>query len=30
LFLEQQSLDTTTPSGKLMFQVCGALKPHHC
>jgi DNA invertase Pin-like site-specific DNA recombinase len=24
LFLEQQSLDTTTPTGKLMFQVCGA------
>jgi DNA invertase Pin-like site-specific DNA recombinase len=24
LFLEQQSLDTTTPAGKLMFQVCGA------
>jgi DNA invertase Pin-like site-specific DNA recombinase len=24
LFLEQQSIDTTTPSGKLMFQVCGA------
>src|ERR1700745_2409067 len=23
LFLEQQSLDTTTPAGKLMFQVCG-------
>jgi DNA invertase Pin-like site-specific DNA recombinase len=24
LFLEQQALDTTTPAGKLMFQVCGA------
>jgi len=24
LFLEQQSIDTTTPAGKLMFQVCGA------
>jgi DNA invertase Pin-like site-specific DNA recombinase len=24
LFLHQQSIDTTTPSGKLMFQVCGA------
>src|SRR5262249_28600135 len=24
LFLEQQSLDTTTPAGKLMYQVCGA------
>ena len=24
LFLEQQSLDTTTPAGKLMFQVYGA------
>jgi len=24
LFLEQQSLDTTTPSGKLMFQIVGA------
>src|SRR6516165_3440071 len=24
LFLEQQSFDTTTPAGKLMFQVCGA------
>src|SRR6516164_8437598 len=24
LFLEQQAIDTTTPSGKLMFQVCGA------
>jgi DNA invertase Pin-like site-specific DNA recombinase len=24
LFLDQQSIDTTTPAGKLMFQVCGA------
>jgi DNA invertase Pin-like site-specific DNA recombinase len=24
LYLDQQSLDTTTPSGKLMFQICGA------
>jgi DNA invertase Pin-like site-specific DNA recombinase len=24
LFLEQQALDTTTPGGRLMFQVCGA------
>jgi DNA invertase Pin-like site-specific DNA recombinase len=24
LFLEQQSIDTTTPAGRLMFQVCGA------
>ena len=24
LFLEQQAIDTTTPAGKLMFQVCGA------
>src|SRR5213079_179221 len=24
LFLHQQGLDTTTPAGKLMFQVCGA------
>jgi DNA invertase Pin-like site-specific DNA recombinase len=24
LFIEQQNLDTTTPAGKLMFQVCGA------
>jgi DNA invertase Pin-like site-specific DNA recombinase len=24
LFIEQQSLDTTTPAGKLMFSVCGA------
>ena len=24
LFLEQQSIDTTTPSGKLMFQIVGA------
>jgi len=24
LFLEQQAPDTTTPAGKLMFQVCGA------
>jgi DNA invertase Pin-like site-specific DNA recombinase len=24
LYLDQQSLDTTTPAGKLMFQVCGA------
>jgi DNA invertase Pin-like site-specific DNA recombinase len=24
LFLEQQALDTTTPAGRLMFQVCGA------
>ena len=24
LFLEQQAIDTTTPSGKLIFQVCGA------
>src|SRR5277367_6598989 len=24
LFLEQQAVDTTTPAGKLMFQVCGA------
>ena len=24
LFIEQQSLDTTTPTGKLMFQVTGA------
>jgi DNA invertase Pin-like site-specific DNA recombinase len=24
LFLEQQAIDTTTPAGRLMFQVCGA------
>src|SRR6516164_2977957 len=24
LYLDQQSIDTTTPVGKLMFQVCGA------
>lgn len=24
VLIEQQSLDTTTPAGKLMFQVCGA------
>jgi len=24
LFIEQQALDTTTPAGKLMFQMCGA------
>jgi DNA invertase Pin-like site-specific DNA recombinase len=24
LFIEQQALDTTTPAGKLMFQLCGA------
>jgi DNA invertase Pin-like site-specific DNA recombinase len=24
LFLDQQAIDTTTPAGKLMFQVCGA------
>jgi DNA invertase Pin-like site-specific DNA recombinase len=24
LYLDQQALDTTTPAGKLMFQVCGA------
>jgi DNA invertase Pin-like site-specific DNA recombinase len=24
LYLDQQSIDTTTPTGKLMFQVCGA------
>src|SRR6516164_6030375 len=24
LYLDQQSLDTTTPSGRLMFQICGA------
>jgi DNA invertase Pin-like site-specific DNA recombinase len=24
LFIDQQSIDTTTPMGKLMFQVCGA------
>src|ERR1700751_1044026 len=24
LYLNQQSIDTTTPAGKLMFQVCGA------
>jgi len=24
LFLEQQAIDTTTPSGKLMFQIVGA------
>jgi DNA invertase Pin-like site-specific DNA recombinase len=24
LYLDQQSLDTTTPAGKLMFQVTGA------
>jgi DNA invertase Pin-like site-specific DNA recombinase len=23
LYLDQQSIDTTTPAGKLMFQVCG-------
>jgi DNA invertase Pin-like site-specific DNA recombinase len=25
LFLEQQAIDTTTPAGKLMFQVTGAI-----
>src|SRR6187402_66807 len=24
LYLDQQTIDTTTPAGKLMFQVCGA------
>ena len=24
LFIEEQALDTTTPAGKLMFQMCGA------
>jgi DNA invertase Pin-like site-specific DNA recombinase len=24
LFIDQQSIDTSTPMGKLMFQVCGA------
>ena len=24
LYLDQQSLDTTTPTGRLMFQICGA------
>jgi DNA invertase Pin-like site-specific DNA recombinase len=24
LFLDQQSIDTITPAGKLTFQVCGA------
>jgi DNA invertase Pin-like site-specific DNA recombinase len=24
LYLDQQNIDTTTPSGKLMFQICGA------
>src|SRR5258707_8658974 len=24
LYIDQQSIDTTTPMGKLMFQVCGA------
>ena len=24
LYLDQQSIDSTTPAGKLMFQVCGA------
>jgi DNA invertase Pin-like site-specific DNA recombinase len=24
LYLDQQSIDTTTPAGKLMFQICGA------
>jgi DNA invertase Pin-like site-specific DNA recombinase len=24
IYLDQQSIDTTTPAGKLMFQVCGA------
>jgi DNA invertase Pin-like site-specific DNA recombinase len=24
VYLDQQSIDTTTPAGKLMFQVCGA------
>jgi DNA invertase Pin-like site-specific DNA recombinase len=24
LFLEQQAIDTTTPAGRLMFQICGA------
>src|SRR6516165_1765535 len=24
LYLDQQSIDTTTPSGRLMFQICGA------
>jgi DNA invertase Pin-like site-specific DNA recombinase len=24
LYLDQQAIDTTTPSGKLMFQICGA------
>ena len=24
LYLDQQSIDTTTPAGKLMFQMCGA------
>ena len=24
LYLDQQSIDTTTPTGRLMFQICGA------
>jgi DNA invertase Pin-like site-specific DNA recombinase len=24
LFIDRQALDTTTPTGKLMFQMCGA------
>jgi DNA invertase Pin-like site-specific DNA recombinase len=24
LYLDQQSIDTTTPAGRLMFQICGA------
>jgi len=24
LYLDQQNIDTTTPAGKLMFQICGA------
>jgi len=24
LYLDQQAIDTTTPSGRLMFQICGA------
>jgi DNA invertase Pin-like site-specific DNA recombinase len=30
LYLDQQSIDTTTPAGKLMFQVCGAFAEFEC
>ena len=30
LYLDQQSIDTTTPAGKLMLQMCGAFAEFEC